>query len=908
MKEKIEKFLKRNLKRKLAITTATLIAFLLSSNLAVAEQNYQVGNNGIKREKNPGTLEDATEYLKKIGLFKIKTVKIENRLKDNSSFGLLAEVNKTFINKGNINRLINDGTGKIENRGYIYSSTLKKASDIENLGEIHNIASFDNTLLINNIFNKAYIGFINTKSNLIENEGYISTLEKNKNLKNYGSIDRIENEAIASTNQIKNYGISNFKNIADYNALNMAGKLDNKGIVLTGWTSLQNIAANSPTLKDDKGRLIKNYQTTNNIPDTVIDNGILNAYRGKISKNLELKNNSIFNMWQGSLEANKKISFNNSTANINDVEYKDGAELEFKNNSKIGVMVFHQAPSTTYLENLTMDNTTAVGYIRISGDIKKINLIPDEHESNKNRVLRINDFDTDADKNVNTFVSTNVDLLGNSQLGNITVKDGGRLTIGKDSLKRNGVIGSGATAKYYKKDIKIEGKGKILVGVDPYDIGGIKELGEGNNLDDSIKGQNEDENNRLAQNKLNIDADSLLHDIVLENGHNVNYEGLGLKKVRNKYKVIEVTDLADAIPDDEDSGNLPEDYAYLNGVYKSLYDAGKVREFGVYNGEQLDGLFKYLRDIYANNPYTVTTETSFTNLSMLRDNALLDLNPNLNSWAVMGGLNYNNRENKYKLSTTEVDTKTTGAYAKGEYGLKEDTTLGVILGGTNSKSDLSTGKVKGSSMYLGGYAKKYINNFNFTLGTGMDFGEYKVDRDAEGYAGIIETSKQSAKQKNRAFDLYTELRYSQNLGNNFYLEPNFALAYSRVRRGGATEDDGKVNLNIGSKTYNQTKAELGLDLKKVLLSGNTSHNFVLGTSYERILSGAKATSVKVNVVGGREFDVLVPEREKGRTSLKVEYKLENKVGVLFNLKMDYGFKHGSNKRDTRVSAGLGYKF
>ena len=293
---------------------------------------------------------------------------------------------------------------------------------------------------------------------------------------------------------------------------------------------------------------------------------------------------------------------------------------------------------------------------------------------------------------------------------------------------------------------------------------------------------------------------------------------------------------------------------------------------------------------------------------MLRDNAFLDLKPNLNSWAVMGGLNYNNRENKYKLSTTDVDTNTTVAYAKGEYGLKEDTTLGVILGGTNSKSKLSTGKVKGSSIYLGAYAKKYVNNFKFTLGTGMDFGEYKVNREAIGYAGIIKTSKQSSKQKNRAFDLYTEVRYSQNLGNNFYLEPNFGLAYSRVRRGGATEDDGKVNLNIGSKTYNQTKAELGLDLKKVLLSGNTSHNLVLGTSYERILSGTKATSVRANVVGGREFDVLVPEREKGRTSLKVEYKLENKVGVLFNIKMDYGFSHGSNKKDTRFSAGLGYRF
>ena len=91
-------------------------------------------------------------------------------------------------------------------------------------------------------------------------------------------------------------------------------------------------------------------------------------------------------------------------------------------------------------------------------------------------MLRINSFYTDAFKNVNTFISTNVDLLRDSQLGNITVKDGGRLTIGKDSLLKNGETGNGTTKIYWKKDIKIEGKGKILVGVDPYDIGGIQEL------------------------------------------------------------------------------------------------------------------------------------------------------------------------------------------------------------------------------------------------------------------------------------------------------------------------------------------------------------------------------------------------------------------------------------------------
>ena len=922
MKEQIEKMLKRNLKRKLAITTATLIAFLLSANLAFAGGIYKVGNEGIKRE-NSGTLEEATESLKKTGLFKIETETIENRLKDISDVTLLNEVNKTFVNKGKIN-LTNDGTGKIENRGYIglFGST-NIASDTLNLGSIVLMTS------IGNIYNKAYIGNLDGH-NILENEGTTITLSENKKLKNFGDV-AVDSSAIASTEKIENYGLINFET-GDYDTLKSVNKIVNKGIVLES-PNLKEISPNSTILKDDKGRLIKNYANSA-IDDTEINNGILNVFNVTMDKNLEVKNNSVFNIYKAKIEDNKKISFNNSTLNMSYTLIENGIEMEFKNNSNIGNMkVIGQ--TSPLLKKLTIDNTTNVGSIMISDvDIEAINLVANEDIVNKNMVLRINDFETSPDKDVNTFISTNVDLLGNSTtLGNITVKDGGRLTIGESTLFKNGLDDNVAPDDYYKKDIKIEGNGKILIGIDPYDISGVKELGQGNNLTDSIKGQVDttDPNMLLAQDQLNIDADSLLHDIVIMPKYSFNYVD-GAHEVRNKYKIVVAKDLAIPLPDDKPlqvtpaitiipatpitpgtptvpaTPAKPKDYGELNAIYRSIVTADKIKEFKVYNNDELKGFYRYLRDIYVNSPYTTTIGSSLDNLSMLREKALFDLKPNPNKWAVVGGAVYNDNETKYKVSTTEVDTKTTGAYAKGEYGLKEDTTFGLILGGTNSKTDLSTGKVKSSSAYIGAYAKKYVNNFKFTLGTAVDFAENKVKRDAIGYEGIIETSRSSAKQKSRAFDLYTELAYSKNLGNNFYIEPKFGLSYSRVRRGAVTENDGIVNLHVNSKTFNETKAEVGLDLKKVIVSGNTIHNFIINTAYERILNGAKATTIKANVVGGSEFDILVPEREKGRTTTGIEYKLENKFGILFNLKVDYGFRHGSNKKSTRFSTGLGYKF
>lgn len=931
MKEQIEKMLKRNLKRKLAITTATLIAFLLSANLAFAGGDYEVGNEGIKRE-NSGTFEEATENLKKTGLFKIEAETIENRLKDWSTIKLQNEVNKTFINKGKI-YLMNEGTGKIENRGYIeFFLSINTASNILNSGYIDNMASDGN------IYNKGYIEGLLSSDTLnkgisIENEGTTITLRKNKKLKNFGDV-AVENSAIADTEKIENYGLINFET-GDYDTLKSANKTANKGIVLESH-NLKEISPNSTILKDDKGRLIKNYANSA-IADTEINNGILNAFDATIDKNLEVKNNSVFNIYQAKIEDNKKISFNNSTLNMSYTLIKNGIEMEFKNNSNIGNMkVIGQ--TSPLLKKLTIDNTTNVGSIMISDvDIEAINLVANEDIVNKNMVLRINDFETSPDKNVNTFISTNVDLLGNSTtLGNITVKDGGRLTIGESTLFKNGLDeDSGISPVYYKKDIKIEGNGKILIGINPYDISGVKELGQGNNLTDSIKGQVDttDPNMLLAQDQLNIDADSLLHDIVIMPKYSFNYVD-GAHDVRNKYKIVVAKDLAIPLPDDKPlqvtpaititpatpitpgtstptvpaTPAKPKDYGELNAIYRSIVTADKVKEFKVYNNDELKGFYRYLRDIYANSPYTTTIGSSLDNLSMLREKALFEIKPNLNKWAVMGGAVYNDNETKYKASTTEVDTKTTGAYAKGEYGLKEDTTFGLILGGTNSKTDLSTGKIKGSSAYLGAYTKKYVNNFKFTLGTAVDFAEDKVKRDAIGYEGIIETSRSSAKQKSRAFDLYTELAYSKNLGKNFYIEPKFGFSYSRVRRGAVTENDGIVNLHVNSKTFNETKARVGLNLKKIIVSGNTIHNFIINTAYERRLNGAKATTIKANVVGGSEFDILVPEREKGRATTGIEYKLENKFGLLFNLKVDYGFSHGSNKKSTRFSTGLGYKF
>ena len=122
-------------------------------------------------------------------------------------------------------------------------------------------------------------------------------------------------------------------------------------------------------------------------------------------------------------------------------------------------------------------------------------------------------------------------------------------------------------------------------------------------------------------------------------------------EVRNKYKIVVAKDLAIPLPDDKPlqvtpaitiipatpitpgtsvtpstptvpaTPAKPKDYGELNAIYRSIVTADKIKEFKVYNNDELKGFYRYLRDIYANSPYTTTIGSSLDNLSMLREKA-----------------------------------------------------------------------------------------------------------------------------------------------------------------------------------------------------------------------------------------------------------------------------------------------
>ena len=533
-------------------------------------------------------------------------------------------------------------------------------------------------------------------------------------------------------------------------------------------------------------------------------------------------------------------------------------------------------------DKLTIDNTVQLNGNLDGGagmDTLNFGLETSSENKNLNILHNISGFE-------NISVNSDVTLFEDIKVtdaGNITIEENGNLV-----LRIDGTNGNSHALKDNEGVISSTG-GKLLFALNGVGEGSIIELGD-TKLNETMNG------NEGGVRDLTLDTTSLLHNIEKINSNSV------------KVSTVENIPYVDTL-----------NYNELNKIYQSLRSVDKVGSFNVDNDKKLTAFTKYLHDIYVANPYAYSAELSRKTMGMMRDIADKDLHPDLKEWAIFGGLThidggteesyYGKGDYSYDIGSRDIsaDTKITGAYVKGEYGKAEDLTLGIILGGNSSETEIESSKVEGDSFYLGGYAKKYLNNFRFTLGAGIHRGDYEADRVAVGYDGISETRKFSENYGDRGFNLYGNIKYSQELGNGFYFEPSITLDYSYVDQEGVKES-GDLAIDIDSEKFEYTSGIANLDIRKEFVGEKAKHSLIAGVSYERILSGEDEKHITGRFKGGTDFDILVPEKEKDNFALNVKYEVETEKGILFDVKGSYKFEHDSNKDQWIVGTGIGYKF
>ncbi len=712
------------------------------------------------------------------------------------------------------------------------------------------------------------------------------------NLNNTGLIIGSENgiylHDVNMAENFNNYGVVGGKNVViveDKDGAEITGKDINYGLYLKFDETDKNIVTE---VKSGTGGQAGGYTIINafetDINDTAkIEEGTINSSDLNSSDNSKLILNGVYN----TLTVNEDLKLSDSIIN------------SYKTAVHITEGVFHGNNIT--VNGGGLDRETLV----IKGDEGENTLIL-EGDSQINGNI---DMGTGEDKiffekgNMNLYHSisgaeeitfnNNTTLFEETKIegaDNITIGAAGNLILRINSgdnnkhalLENNGTISSIG--------------GKLLFQINGLSAG--TEIDMGSTLDDSMKGNTDVE----YENELTMDTTSLLHNI---------------EKINNNTVKIAVEKDLPVAP------NMPDNLNYekLNKIYQSIISTSQDGKFIIDQDEKIGEFLAYLNDIYAVNPYAYSSELSRKSMSMFKDSALSkDLMPDVKKWAVYGGLTHVDGGTKdtfygkgyytYDIGSRDVeaDSKITGAFAQFEYGKSETVKTGFIFGGNNSETEIGASKVEGDSFYFGAFAKKYINDFRFTVGVGFEHGDYKGDRTALGY-GITDTRSYSENYHDRGFNIYGDVRYSKDLGNSFYFEPSLNIEYSYVDQDGVSEKGKDLSIETDSRYFDYAAAELNLDVKKIIPMETAKHIFTAGASYERFLTGYDEEFITGRMKdNGTDFDILVSEKEKDNFALNIKYEFEKENGFIFDVKGQYRFEHGNNEKEWIVGTGIGYKF
>ena len=493
-----------------------------------------------------------------------------------------------------------------------------------------------------------------------------------------------------------------------------------------------------------------------------------------------------------------------------------------------------------------------------------------------------------------------------AELGDITLENGSNLILKIDDTQKEGDKITGHALHGNTGSISSNG-GKLLLDVGKLSDGSIVNFGK-TELTDSMKG-----NEINYSSDITLDSLSLLH----------NIEKISSEDIKVTIK-----------------GNLPEksypdnmSYYHLNRIYQGILSTDQVKYFNILSKENLSIFLDYLNNIYAGNPYSYSSELSRKSAGMFRDIVTENqFKANTGKWMIYGGLTHvdgGTKDTYYGKgdytcdvgsSDIDADTKITGAYMLGEYGVSDTLTSGVVIGGNKLKSDLSNGsKVDGSALYLGAYAKKYLGNLKVTAGAGFQYGDYDTDRLAVNKvaSSIAEpVMKYSDNYNDVVYDIYLNGRYSNLIGDNLFLEPYTTLSYTYIDQDGADEGSKVLAVETDSKSFDYTVGKVGVDLKKVIPHEKGKSTLSAGVSYTKILDGADEEHITGRFKGGSDFDILVAHKNEHSIGLNAKYALELENGVLFDVKGTYSVErdshNNSGKNKTKgewiVGAEIGYKF
>ncbi|MDY3236933.1 MAG: hypothetical protein SOW37_02205, partial [Fusobacterium perfoetens] len=498
---------------------------------------------------------------------------------------------------------------------------------------------------------------VKINSNGIYNVGVIESLENfeiivgsNNGIYNYrgGQIISLENFGIIAGNNgngICNSNTGRIESLANFGiiagsteAIKNEGTIinqENYGLLING-AGTDNVTVNAGTGGENDIALDREPEDKRFIINTVEKNEDYEKLKNEQAINIEKLNsklngntnykisdnsfkNLILNGYGTTLFVDGDLSLDNSI--INGGVDKTSATIKGSNNIDNltltnGTIINGNIDLDKGNDNLTLDDKTQINGDLLGGDgfdtltfnsNGASTFSEDSEEKNINIFHSISEFE-----NIN--IGTKVTLFEDTEVteaDNITIQKDGNLILRIDSTNGNSHALSGN-----KGTISSEG-GKLLLALNGIGEGETINFGD-TSLDETMKGNEE------GLKEITIDTISLLHNI---------------KKINaNSVKVTTVSDIPYV-------NNI--NYNQLNKIYQSMRITDQVKEFNITDDKTLTEFTKYLNDIYAGIPYSYSTEISRKTLTMFDEIAISkDLNPDLKSWAIYGGLTHIDGGNK----------------------------------------------------------------------------------------------------------------------------------------------------------------------------------------------------------------------------------------------------------------------
>ena len=889
-----------------------------SNNAGIENKSY--GSNSVSTIKN--IVNDGTIYGNYLGI-------------DNYSDKYASSTIENIVNTGTVTRINNysdkyalSTIGNIVNTGTVFGSSSgiksnnnnSSSSIIENIvntgtvcGNDFGIQIYNNCSGPNNKNNILNSGVIFGKL-LYSIYNYGGTID---NVYNYGILasgPTTETEVVSGVDKLKKYGLIIKNGVIQEKSTNTnEGPIsiiigyDDKGIPITRKMTIKNITDPAPSsFKGNQTDSIlnaltntykvtgKNYKVTDSIINAYEDAVVFEGEGNNLTLLGTIVNGGIKDdtyTIKGSKESNT-LTLQDGTIINGDLFMDEGNDiLNIENGAQFNGTL-DGGPNNDILNFNPASNTDNNEEIRIQRDISNFENI----NINTNVTLYENTISNDGKK---------IEELNVTGVNNLTIGKNGILTLRIDPTdKRSGKIKGHAL--YNTEATILSTGGKLLLALNG---AGNKDIVNFNKttLDKSLVTKDE----AGDEERITLDTTSKLHTIER------------VESTNNEVRVVTRWNLPDYLK-----------YPQLNKIYHGILSIEDLIEsFNVDDDEKLSLFLDYLNNIYAGSPYSYSSELSRKSTGMFRDIVTDNqFKADAGKWMIYGGLThvdggtkdtyYGRNSYIYDIGSSDIDadTKITGAYILGEYGVSDTLTSGIVIGGNRMKSDLSnSSKLEGNAMYLGAFTKKYIGNLKVTAGAGFQYGDYDADRLAVNKVASDSAEsviKYSDNYNDMTYDIYLNGRYSHQVGDNLFFEPYATLSYTYIDQDGANEGNKTLAIETDSKSFDYTVGKVGVDLKKVIPHEKGKSTVSAGVSYTKILDGADEEHITGRFKRGSDFDILVAHKNEHSIGLNAKYALELENGVIFNVKGTYSIErdshNGSGKNRTKgewiVGAGVGYKF